>query len=175
MKRDSTNVCSTVLNKPDEFYLDKYSRLPPLQEEKIINHPQLHQLFQIILMYHYSDYKKFIDAHPKLLTEFKLDPVILENKIKLLTLVDLGAKSTIVTFEQVARTLDLNPNQVDALVIQAVNYGLCQARINSLEETVVFLHVPSRIFNLDQWRYLHARLEQWKNSLLSIQGDIKLT
>ena len=166
---------STVLNKPDEFYLDKYSRLPPLQEEKTINHPHLFQLFQILLTYQYSDYKKFIDSHPKLLAEFKLDPGILENKIKLLTLVDLGAKSTIVTFDQIARTLDLNTSQIDTLVIQAVNFGLCQARINSLEETVVFLHVPSRIFNLDQWRYLHARLEQWKNSLLSIQDETKLS
>ncbi|KAI6647264.1 hypothetical protein LOD99_12261 [Oopsacas minuta] len=175
IKELAIELICTVLNKPDEFYLDEYNRLPTIQEEKIINTPDLYQLFQIMLTYHYSDYKKFLDNHPNTLTDFKLDPVILENKIKLLTLVDLGAKSTIVSFDHIARSLDLTANQVDALVIEAVKFGLCQARIDEMAETVQFLHVPARIFNIEQWKYLHARLEQFRSLLTTLPSDLKLS
>ena len=125
---------STVLNNPNEFYLDKYSILPTLREEKLLNKPDLYQLFQIMLTYHYSDFKKFLSNHPNTMTDFKLDRVTLENKIKLLTLVDLGAKSTIVSFEQITRALDLTATQVDGLVIEAVTHGLCQARIDEMSQ-----------------------------------------
>ena len=66
------------------------------------------------------------------MTDFKLDRVTLEHKIKLLSLVDLGAKSTIVSFEQITRPLDLTATQVDGLVIETVTHGLCQARIDEI-------------------------------------------
>ena len=140
-----------------------------------MNRPDLYQLFKILLTFHYSDYKKFIETHPNTLTEFKLNPSILENKIKLLTLVDLGAKSTVVTFEQISRSLDLSKIQVDGIVIEAVRFGLCRAKIDVLGETVRFFHVPARIFDIEQWRYLHARLEQFRNSLTKIPSDLKLS
>lgn len=167
---------STVLNNPNEFYLDKYSILPTLREEKLLNKPDLYQLFQIMLTYHYSDFKKFLSNHPNTMTDFKLDRVTLENKIKLLTLVDLGAKSTIVSFEQITRALDLTATQVDGLVIEAVTHGLCQARIDEMSQTVQFLHVPARIFNNEQWKYLHTRLQHFKESLkTNIPTDLKLS
>ena len=110
------------------------------------------------------------------MTDLKLDRVILENKIKLLTLVDLGAKSTIVSFDQITRSLDLSVTQVDGLVIEAVKCGLCQARIDEMAQTVQFLHVPARIFNFEQWKYLHTRLQQFKDSLkTNTPPDLKLS
>ena len=128
-----------------------------------------------MLTLHYSDYKKFLETHPNTLTEFKLDSTVLERKIKLLTLVDLGAKSKIVTFEHISSSLDLSKIQVDGIVIEAMRHGLCQAKINEIDETVQFFHVPARIFDIDQWKYLHTRLEQFRNSLTNIPRDLKLS
>ena len=128
-----------------------------------------------MLTFHYSEYKKFLETHPNTITEFKLNSNILINKIKLLTLVDLGTKSKIVTFEHISRCLDLSMIQVDGLVIEAVRFGLCQAKINVIDEIVEFKHVPARIFNIDQWKYLYARLQQFRNSLTTIPSELKLS
>ena len=110
------------------------------------------------------------------MTDLNLDRVTLENKIRLLTLVDSGAKSTIVSFDQITRALDLTVTQVDGLVIEAVRNGLCQARIDEMAQTVHFLHVPARIFNTEQWKYLHTRLQQFKESLKTTSpADLKLS
>ena len=129
-----------------------------------------------MVTYHYSDFKKFLSNHPSTMTDLNLDRVTLENKIRLLTLVDSGAKSTIVSFDQITRALDLTVTQVDGLVIEAVRNGLCQARIDEMAQTVHFLHVPARIFNTEQWKYLHTRLQQFKESLKTTSpADLKLS
>jgi len=86
-------------------------------------------------------------------------------KIRLLTLNSLAKKQSILTYDQIAKSLEISKADVELYVIDATSSGILEARIDQLNQTILIRYAPSRQFDKQQWQSLNEKLDKWKDNI----------
>jgi len=86
-------------------------------------------------------------------------------KIRLLTLNSLAKKQSILTYDQIAKSLEISEADVELYVIDATSSGILEARIDQLNQTILIRYAPSRQFDKQQWQSLNEKLDKWKDNI----------
>ncbi|KAF9582051.1 hypothetical protein BGW38_000721 [Lunasporangiospora selenospora] len=162
---------SEVLNFENLLKIDAIQQL---KSEKI------YELLSVFMSGNLQDYRTLVAKHSGLIKESGLEEEECVRKIRLLSLASLGSEnlSRELSYQEVAKALEVDENEVELWVIDVIRAGLVEAKLNQVAKVVVVNRSIYRTFGTAQWQQLGQRLNGWKQSLaeiLQVIANAKLT
>lgn len=153
-------------------------RATPVVQQRIkgsATHSKLFELLDMFVSGTYSDYVKFTaDANgAKLIESSGMSEAAIAKKMRLLTLVTIFSRASAastggtrsIPYSTIASELQIDESEVERYVIDAVNSGLCQAKMNQLNRTVNVVMAIHREFTVQQWQQIGTQMDLWKSSI----------
>ncbi|KAG2199447.1 uncharacterized protein EV154DRAFT_502821 [Mucor mucedo] len=133
-----------------------------------------YQLLDIFLNGTLSTYQTFATTHGSLVDSEKNI-----HKMRLLSLASLGSEnlSRELTYGDIAKSLQIEEEEVEMWVIDVIRAGLVEAKLDQLNKTVIVHRSIYRVFGQEQWKKLSTSLSAWKenlNEILAVVGNAKL-
>ncbi|SPO21513.1 related to eIF3m -translation initiation factor 3 subunit M [Ustilago trichophora] len=124
-----------------------------------------------------ADFNKFLSTNPNELSRLGLDQQQLLHKIRLLDLADLCALSVSsdVAYTSIAKTLEVDEDQVEVWVIDVIRAGLVSGKLSQVKDAFRVYKSTHRQFGKQQWQQLEQRLVQWQSSINNIIDSIAAT
>ncbi|KAL8278459.1 hypothetical protein RQP46_009149 [Phenoliferia psychrophenolica] len=173
----ATQVIVLSLALPDVFDVSALSALPAVAAPSV---PALKELLDIFHSGDVAAFEQFATSKAAVLAEHKLDPAVLERKLKLLALAELCSKRVgeLVPYAEIAGALRLassatdDGEEVETWVIDAIRASLISGR---LSQPLLSFHVTRaapRSFTPSHWTQLQGRLEGWRTSLDAILDSV---
>lgn len=98
--------------------------------------------------------------------------VILREKMRLLTLVELTVNDPDVSYKMIEDKLELDEEGVEDLVVRAFQLKLLRGRLDQGNERISTTYAITRDFGPDQWLNLKEKLELWQTNLESVRVSI---
>lgn len=93
------------------------------------------------------------------------------GKMRMLTIASVCAAAgpgAVVTFESLAKEIDVSEGDVEGWVIKAIGAKLVCGRINQIEKNVCVTSVAQREFDKEEWTSLGKLLVGWKENITAI-------
>ena len=110
-----------------------------------------------------------IQSQPALFPRLEL----VSEKIKLLALVNMvferPANDRNVTFSEISARAQVEPSQVEWLVMRSLSLGLLRATIDQPQQTVAVTWVMRRVLSPEQVKDLADRLGEWAEKVTEMQ------
>lgn len=163
-------------------------RLPRLYEFEDLLHVQavldlksasspIFDLLKIFVGGTTADFSAFASSHSSEFQRLNLSHDDLLHKIRLLDLADLCALrvSADVSYASIAKTLNIEHDQVELWVIDVIRAGLVSGKLSQVNDAFRVYKSTHRQFGKEQWQSLEQRLVQWQNSISSIIESIAAT
>jgi translation initiation factor 3 subunit M len=109
------------------------------------------------------------------LEQHGLDDDVLYRKMRLLTLTSLAAASPTrsVPYSSIAHALQIPSADVEMWVIDVVRAGLVEGKLSQQGQTLLIHRATHRLFGEKQWRQVAARLDTWRESLVSVLAVLR--
>ncbi|KAJ3269940.1 hypothetical protein HDV01_000786 [Terramyces sp. JEL0728] len=170
----ATRGIKIALCSPSTFLFEELCQLSAVQALK----PSLlFDLLDIFKQQTLKEYKAFIKSHPQILKENELNDQELIRKIRLLTFASYATKniSKEVTYESISKMIDVTVDQVEFWIIDCIRAGLLDARIDQLNQSVYINRASYRVFGIEQWKEIKAKVDAWQtnlNACLNIIGKV---
>jgi translation initiation factor 3 subunit M len=124
-----------------------------------------------------SDYQAFLQAQggeDKVITPFGLTSEACMRNMRILSLCSLASEYEEIPYMKVAETLQLpSDSEVESWVIAAMSSGLLQAKMDQLQNMVMVERCVVRRFDVEQWKVLQRRLEDWKQNVGGVLQGLK--
>ena len=150
--------------------------LPAIQSLKE-NHAALYGLLQVFQEGKLADYQQYLQSNggeDKVLKPFGLDSDSSMRNMRILSLCSLAAEYEEIPYTKIAETLQLpSDSEVESWVIAAMSSGLLQAKMDQLQHMVMIERCVVRRFDMEQWKGLQRRLEDWKQNVGSVLHGLK--
>ncbi|KAK4705798.1 translation initiation factor 3 subunit M, partial [Phenoliferia sp. Uapishka_3] len=173
----ATQVIVLSLALPDVFDVSSLSTLPSVSSPSV---PELKMLLDIFQSGDVAAFEAFAKSNAQVLADHKLNPSVLERKLKLLALAELCSKRVgeLVAYSEIATALRLassasdDGEEVETWVIDAIRATLISGR---LSQPLLSFHVTRaapRSFTPAHWTQLQSRLEGWRTSLDAILDSV---
>jgi len=89
----------------------------------------------------------------------------LAYKMRLLNLNTLACQQSVLSYELITKTLEINESEVELFVIDATSSGILDARIDQLNQRIIIKNAPSRRFDKKRWQSLDEKLDKWKENM----------
>ncbi|KAI8603129.1 hypothetical protein EDD21DRAFT_370018 [Dissophora ornata] len=139
-----------------------------------------YELLSVFMSGNVQDYRALLVKNSGLIKELGLDEEETLRKIRLLSLASLGSEnlSRELSYQQIAKALEIEESEVEMWVIDVIRAGLVEAKLNQVSKVVVISRSIYRTFGTAQWQQLSHRLNGWKQSLseiLQVIANAKLT
>lgn len=133
------------------------------------------ELLDVFLNGTLATYQTFAESHASLIKN--ADNNI--HKMRLLSLASLGSEnlSRELTYADIAKSLQIQEEEVEMWVIDVIRAGLVEAKLDQLNKTVIVHRSIYRVFGKEQWKKLSSSLSAWKenlNEILAVVGNAKL-
>jgi len=125
---------------------------------------ELYALLVIFLEGKLEDYRAFKGD----LSKYGLDSEVCTRYMRILSLCSLAAEHEEVPYDEVAKTLDVQPEHVESWVIAAVSSGLLSAKMDQVNKKIMVERSVVRKFDMEQWKALQSQLHAWKHNLTAI-------
>ena len=136
--------------------------------------PMLHQLLEIVCGDSLEKYASFSTANPAFEKMLGIDHDKTFEKMRLLALAALGSDSDrALSYEEVAKALRIDNNEVEAWIIKAIGAGVVDAKMDQVNGTVVVHRAAQRVFNDEQWIRLSAQLKKWRASVRNVLQTVQ--
>jgi len=141
---------------------------------RIPQYKVLSELLHVFSALGLNEYLQFQQGNPKFVAEIGLcDKACLRN-MRLLTLASLAANQETVTYDVIARKIQVEQEDVEAWVIKAIVANLIDAKMDQLNRTIVINRGSQRLITTDQWKQVQSKLAEWKKNvrslLITVQG-----
>eukprot|EP00590_Aulacoseira_subarctica_P007387 CAMPEP_0172434368 /NCGR_PEP_ID=MMETSP1064-20121228/70588_1 /TAXON_ID=202472 /ORGANISM="Aulacoseira subarctica , Strain CCAP 1002/5" /LENGTH=464 /DNA_ID=CAMNT_0013182581 /DNA_START=43 /DNA_END=1438 /DNA_ORIENTATION=+ len=120
-----------------------------------------------------KDYEDFVTANGRMLEEFGLSKDECIRHMRLLSLCSLAAEHEEIPYGAIASTLNVNAEDVEKWVIDAVSSGLISAKMDQLQRVVMVERCVVRSFGMEQWQALQVKLNAWKKSVKGVLEGLK--
>lgn len=130
--------------------------------------PDLHRLLEIFQTGKLADYLDFFRSkdEAKVLSRWGLKPEDCQRYMRMLSLCSLAADHDEIPYGEIQTTLQ--HDDVESWVVDAVNSGLLQAKMDQLSQKVMVERCVVRKFDVEQWKRLQSRLAMWKKNVGSV-------
>lgn len=161
-KDEIQSVVVSLINDPSIF---QYETLIDTVGAKSLNQTPIFQLLDIFTYKRLSDFTEFINSKKAELESVGIDADAAETKMKLLTLLSLENENQRLAIADVAKELNISSEEVEEWVVNAISYGILDARIDELDNAIYVNYSVQREFTMNQWKNLHRRLTNWKDNV----------
>jgi translation initiation factor 3 subunit M len=133
----------------------------------------VYDLLEIFASKDYKTFAGFAAQNPTLVNSNGLSQSVLESKMRLLTLADLGANHASLTYATISEALSVPEADVELYIVDAIASGLLDARIDQSAKSVIVVHAPQRSFQPVQWVSLGKRLNDAQGRLKDLLGVVR--
>lgn len=134
---------------------------------------QLHTLIKIFVQDDLSAFMSFNKENSKILAKYDIDRDIAIDKMRLLTFASLGIDSQDLSYESIAKALQISEDLVEEWVIRAIGSGLVDAKINQLKNSVAIYRSTQRMFTREEWQPLSERINTWKENISDLLASLR--
>jgi len=170
-KDDALQCILHCINKPDVYIMDHLLQLKPviaLEGQPIL------KLLKIFVTGKLADYLDFFEKNSNFV--LGLPGANHEGniqKMKILTMVSIACEQPEIEFTSLAKQLMLNEDEVEEFVIESIKTGLFHAKLDQVNHKVLLESVSRRTFEKKEWEELRQKLEQWRENMLTIKGQLE--
>jgi len=165
-----------AIKQPDLLQFDVLLDLILVKQlETSKDHTKLYQLLKIFVSEHFESYKSFVGQNADYLKSVGLKEEECTFKMRLLSLATLGAASQEVSYSLIAKTLQIDENDVESWVITAMSEDVLEAKMDQLRRVVTISRCLQRVFTQAQWKQLSITLATWRNNTQNILKTLQET
>eukprot|EP00440_Ansanella_granifera_P016107 gb/GFBE01017496.1/.p1 GENE.gb/GFBE01017496.1/~~gb/GFBE01017496.1/.p1 ORF type:complete len:413 (+),score=171.71 gb/GFBE01017496.1/:1-1239(+) len=126
------------------------------------------KLCEVFLSGTVDDLKEFQKKNGKLFDEHSLNFQEAMSKIRLLTLATIAQGKSELSLEEIAKSLQEDPSNVEPWVVRGISEGVIDGRIDQLNGKVLVKSAFQRKFEKDEWNFLDGKLTQWIDNLENV-------
>jgi len=120
-----------------------------------------------------EDYKTFDATHGSIVSQYGLSKEECIRHMRLLSLCSLAAEHEEIPYSAIASTLQVEADEVEKWVIDAVSSGLISAKMDQLQHVVMVERCVVRKFGIEQWKTLQSKLNAWKKNVKEVLDGLK--
>ncbi|EJD74978.1 hypothetical protein LOAG_17795 [Loa loa] len=171
---DARECVRTAIVDPKSFSFDHLLRLSAVQLlEK--SDPLMHEVLKLFSQGTLKDYQTFVMKHPTFINEkLHVDDNALIKKMRLLTLMDMAEKKTVISLHDLSLEVDIPENEeLEEFIIEAIRINAISGKINELKKELSVTSLQHRSFGRPQWELLRKRLIALIGSLNTSHENIK--
>jgi len=143
------------------------------QLEKDAKYSQLFALLKIVAHKDIRDFLKFVEEQKVDLEKLGLNHAQTASKMRILTLSSIGVNSRDVTFASLREALvATSDDEIEGFVIDAVDSGLVDAKIDQNSKIVHISRTTPRQFGVETWRQLGKQLDSWHENARQVLASL---
>lgn len=175
-RRDAAEqALANILRLPKLFEMEELLQIPATLE--LGDQAPMRQLLDIVVGGARSDLEAWVPKNKDALQRFELDEDALRHKMRLLDLAALCAESVSseVSYDELARTLDVPSSDVETWVIDVIRAGLVSGKLSQVKQSFRVYRSTYRTFDKPQWESLEQRLTQWQKSIAALRKSMDNT
>jgi len=169
-KADAHQCIVSCIAHPQVFVVDHLLDLHPISA---LEGQLIHDLLEIFVSGNLSDYIEFYDNNREFAEKLALSHEENMRKMRLLTLASMAQDNSEITYDELIDKLNLEKDEVEPFVIEAIGSQLIRGKINEPEDKIVVSSTINRTFGDAEWHLIKNKLEVWQRNLLSIQECMK--
>ncbi|TPX34812.1 hypothetical protein SmJEL517_g02533 [Synchytrium microbalum] len=130
----------------------------------------LYDLLNIFLNESLAQYEAFCKSHAGFMDSHGLDHEQNLRKMKLLSLATLATSNVHgeVAYDIIAKNLNIDEDDVEMWIIDAIRAGMIDAKMNQLKRVAVITRSTHRVFGDAEWRQLRDKLKAWRSNLSEV-------
>ncbi|EGC32013.1 hypothetical protein DICPUDRAFT_49833 [Dictyostelium purpureum] len=180
-QEDAVRVCIESISLQELYQSDYLLDLPAVQfleTSNANNNSQIYELMKIFATEQLESFNQFQDKNPNLIQSIGLNVEDCKQKIRLLSLATLASEQSKVPYSLISQKLQINEDEVEMWVINAMEGELLDAKLDQLNRIVNVNSSTQRVFNKSQWTQLGSRFSVWRSSvknLLQVIDNAKTT
>lgn len=166
----AAQVVTEFLKSPEMFTFDLLENpaVVSLAGSSDPMHKALHQLLMVYLSGTMADYKSLASVQPDMVESLGIAPEDALKKMQLLALIGVAHGSNELVMDDIAPLLQVDREEVEDIIVQAVARKLMEARIDQLRGVVTIHRCVSRTFGLAEWQELQKHLRSWQSAVGSV-------
>jgi len=168
-REDALRCIVASLADPNIYLLD---HLLPLKPVKFLEGNPIHDLLMCAVYDGLAEYLKFATGHKEYLQKMNLNHTQLMKKMRILTLISMAEKSPEVFFSQIQKELQLEPEEVEMFIIDALKTKLLTARIDQANKKLVVQSAVKRALTKQHWTQIRDILTVWKASIHNLKDNM---
>lgn len=171
---DARECVRTAVVDPKSFSFDHLVRLDAVQQLQKSD-PLMHEALELFTSGTLKDYQEFVKKNPTFVTEkLRVKEEVLVKKIRLLTMMSIAEKNSVIPLADLAKELDLADDEgLEEFIIDAIQVNAISAKVNEMSRTLVVSSFQHRSFGREQWVSLHHRLQSLIANLRVSHSNIK--
>lgn len=160
----------TIVAALDLVNVFDFEELSQVEAVKNVENEPIGKLLHIFTQGTSKDWHAWKSSNSSEIDRLRLSTTVLERKIRLLDLAALCSRSVSseVSYQEIAKTLEIDLNQVEVWVIDVIRVGLVSGKLSQVNQSLRVYKSVYRSFGLDQWKLLEGRLSTWEKSISSI-------
>ncbi|XP_060193655.1 uncharacterized protein LOC132622980 [Lycium barbarum] len=172
-KEEALHAIIAFVKAPDMFQCGLLDMPAIVQLEKDAKYGLAYQLLKIFLTGRLDDYLNFQEANSELLTTYGLIHEDCVEKMRLLTLVDLGMTETgQIPYSMIKDTLKIDDIEVESWIVKAISAKLLVCKIDQMNQVIIVSRCTERLFGPNQWQLLRAKLATWRGNISGVISTI---
>ncbi|KAG9130076.1 hypothetical protein Leryth_012828 [Lithospermum erythrorhizon] len=173
-KEEAVRAVIEFVKAPDMFQCDLLGMPAVLQLEKDAKYALVYQLLKIFLTQRLDAYLDFQAANSSLLTGHGLVHEDCIEKMRLISLVDLGLhESGRIPYSVIKETLRIEDNEVESWVVKGITSKLLDCKIDQMNQVVIVSRCTERVFGHHQWESLRTKLTTWRGNIAHVISTIQ--
>merc|ERR1711871_1652489 len=128
------------------------------------------ELLRILCVDTLEAFQSYLAANASIFSKHSLETSEIENSMKMLTLCTLGAKQKKLPYSQIASALQVDQEEVEMWVVDAIANKLMEASMDQFKAEV---QVANRSFDPDQWKMLQSRLADLTRNMNAVVNTVR--
>ncbi|KAL5782033.1 hypothetical protein ACOSP7_007062 [Xanthoceras sorbifolium] len=173
-KEEAVRTIIEFVKAPDMFQCDLLEMPAVGQLEKDAKYAPVYQLLKIFLTQRLDAYFEFQAVNSTLLKSYGLVHEDCISKMRLMSLVDLGAnESGQIPYVLIRDTLRISDDEVETWVVKAITAKLIYGKMDQMNEVVIVSRCTERVFGQQQWQTLRTKLATWRGNIANVINTIQ--
>lgn len=167
---DAHRCIVRALKDPNTFLIDHLLTLKPV---RFLEGELIHDLLTIFVSAKLAAYVKFYQSNKDFIDSLGLCHEQNMAKMRLLTFMGMAVEFKEISFETMQQELQIEADDVEAFVIDAVRTKMVYCKIDQTQRKVVVSHSTHRTFGKQQWQQLYDTLNSWKANLATVKTSLQ--
>lgn len=173
-KEEAVRAVIEFVKAPDMFQCDLLEMPAVAQLEKDAKYALVYQLLKIFLTQRLDAYLAFQAANASLLKSYGLVHEDCIEKMRLISLVDLGLhESAGIPYSVIKEALMIEDNEVEPWVVKGITSKLLDCKIDQMNQLVIVSRCTERVFGPRQWESLRTKLTTWRGNIANVISTIQ--
>eukprot|EP01133_Synstelium_polycarpum_P001375 gene1375-1578_t len=173
---DSVQACIESISLQELYqsdYLLDLDAVRHLETSSAQQHKLTYELMKIFATEQLDSFMAFQSRNPAFLAEINLSADDCLQKIRLLSLATLTSEDAKVPYASISKSLQIEEDQVEMWVINAIAGELIDAKLDQLNRLVHVNSSTQRVFNKAQWTQLGMRVDAWRTGVKNLLNVIE--